>query len=120
MRTNNIVLEKSYLLALRTVQVIGQTNLSKGSYRFLFHQLMKSATSVGANVSEGVNGESKRDFIHKMFIAQKECAETIYWLRLIKDLELLDTPTLARLHKLASEILRILKSIILTSKKSLN
>lgn len=85
MKTGNIVQEKSYQFALN---IITTTRLLVDSQReyALSRQLLKSGTSIGANVEEAIGGQSKRDFIAKLSIAYKEARETKYWLRLIRDL----------------------------------
>ena len=80
-------------------------------------QLLKSGTSVGANVREAQNAESKMDFIHKLAIAQKECDETIYWLDLLEATEYISKDRHSKSSKKANEILKIIKSSILTTKQ---
>ena len=81
----------------------------------LDNQIFKAGTSVGANVREAQNAESKADFIHKMKISAKEADETEYWLLLCKHSQHLSTPTDDFLQKL-KEIQLILSKIISTSK----
>ena len=81
-------------------------------------QLLRSGTSVGANVREALNGESRADFIHKLAIAQKECDESMYWIELLKDSHYLNEKELNFLYPKAQSILKILKSIILSTKKN--
>ena len=85
----------------------------------LSKQLMKSGTSIGANAREAHNAETKKDFIHKMGIAQKECDETKYWLELLFETKYIEEKSYDFLYEHASEILKILRSIIITSKKNL-
>lgn len=82
------------------------------------HQLLKSGTSIGANIREAQNAESKADFIHKMKIAAKEADETKYWLELTKHSE--NYPFEEILLIQINEIVKILSKIIATSKKSSN
>jgi len=86
----------------------------------LSKQLLRSGTSVGANVREGQNAESKPDFVHKLAIAQKECDETMYWLELLKESEYLNEEEFISIHSEASELLKIIRSIIITTKKNNN
>ncbi|MFC2100398.1 four helix bundle protein [Bacteroidota bacterium] len=79
--------------------------------------MLKSGTSIGANVREAINAESKADFIHKLAIAQKECDETMYWLELLKETDYLNQDEFNEIYSESNEILKILKSIILTIKK---
>ena len=75
-------------------------------------QLIRSATSVGANFIEAKNGSSKRDFRNKVFISKKEASETLYWLRLLE--EFTDSEELKSLQKECKEIILILQKIINT------
>ena len=83
-------------------------------------QLLRSGTSVGAMVRESQNAESKNDFIHKLGIAQKECDETLYWLELIHESGFLDDEIFNKCYQHSQEVLKILKSIILSTKQNLN
>jgi four helix bundle protein len=78
-------------------------------------QLLASATSIGANVHEASAACSRKDFINKMTIANKEARESKYWLELVKSGELINTDV-SELLSLNDEIIKILTSIILTSK----
>ena len=80
--SENIVKSKSFAFAVRTVNFYKILNERKEF--ILSKQLLRSGTSVGANVREAINGQSKADFIHKLSISQKECDESIYWLELLK------------------------------------
>ena len=79
----NIIKEKSFKFAIRIVDLYKYLCEQKKEY-IMSKQLLWSGTSVGANIREGDNAESKQDFIHKLAIAQKECDETIYWLEMLK------------------------------------
>jgi four helix bundle protein len=81
-------------------------------------QLLRSGTSVGANVSEAQNAESTADFIHKMAIAQKEATETIYWLELLQATDFLTQSEFNSIHEDANSVLRIITAIIKTSKNN--
>ncbi len=78
----NIVKEKSFLLAIRIVRLYKYLKEEKKEY-VMSKQLMRSGTSVGANVRESEHAQSKADFISKLSIAQKEMNETLYWLCLL-------------------------------------
>ena len=84
MREDNLIVDKSYSFALKIVKVCRSL---AGEYndKVLARQLLKSGTSIGANIHEAVRGQSKSDFIAKMSIALKESYETEYWLSLLKD-----------------------------------
>jgi four helix bundle protein len=81
-------------------------------------QLLGSGTSMGALVSESEHAESKADFIHKLSIAQKECNESLYWLELLVETEYLNKDEFISLHHDGVEILKLLTSIIKTSKQA--
>ena len=82
------------------------------------NQLLKSGTSIGANVFEAQYSESRADFIHKMRIAQKDANETFYWLILCGKMD--DFPVQKEMTDLLNEIMAILSQIIITSRKNLN
>lgn len=85
----------------------------------LSKQLLRSGTSVGAMIREAQNAESKKDFIHKLAIAQKECDESIYWLELLKETKYLTEEEFSGLDLDATAILKMIRSSILTTKKNL-
>ena len=76
------------------------------------NQIFRSGTSIGANVIEAEDGESRADFRHKMSIALKECSETIYWLRLLRSGEYISEFQFRSIYGDANEIKAILISII--------
>lgn len=78
----------------------------------IINQLLRSATSIGANFIEAKNGSSKKDFRNKVFISKKEASETLYWLKLLEEFS--DSPQLFRLQKECQELVLILQRIITT------
>src|SRR3982751_4844842 len=78
----NITKDKSFAFAVRVINLEKYLRKTKRA-TVLSRQLLRSGTSVGANIREGYNAESDADFIHKLGIAQKECDETCYWLELL-------------------------------------
>ena len=82
-KEENLIREKSYKFALEMVKLYNFL-LMKNEY-VLSKQILKSGTSIGANVEESQAAQSKKDFISKLSIANKEARETLYWLRLLKD-----------------------------------
>jgi len=91
--------------------------LCEGKREFtLSKQLLRSGTSVGANIREAQNAESDMDFIHKLAIAQKECDETIYWLELLWKADYITEVEFTSVYSDANEILKMLRSAILTTK----
>ncbi|MFN2497956.1 MAG: four helix bundle protein [Pyrinomonadaceae bacterium] len=88
-----------------------------GVARTLSWQLLRSGTSIGANLEEAQAGQSKLDFISKNAIALKEARETIYWLRLLAASHIVSEKRLLDLQKEADELARIVGSIIVSAKK---
>ena len=110
----NIVKEKSYEFALKIVRLSQQLNDSR--QYVLGKQLLKSGTSIGANVEEALGAQSKRDFQHKISISYKEARETKYWLRLMRDSKVIDKKLSLSLLKDCEELLKIIGSILKTLK----
>jgi four helix bundle protein len=110
---------KSYLLAIQIVELYKRLSEQRKEY-VLSQQILKSGTSVGANVREAIQAESKADFIHKMCIALKENSETEYWLELLRDTNYLDEPTFDSLHRECEEVSKLLTAIIKSSKEKLS
>ena len=115
-KEKNLIVELTFDFALRIINYTGL--LEKNRKFILAAQLLKSGTSVGANVREAQNAESKSDFIHKMKIAAKEADETEYWLLLCD--KSTDYPDCKELLNDCSSIIRILSKIIASSKNKLN
>ena len=113
----NIVKQKSKLFAVRIVRLYQYLTDTKKEY-VLSKQLLKSGTSVGAMIYESEHAETKKDFIHKMSIAQKEINETIYWLDLLKETDYLLQEQFDSINNDAIELLKLITSIIKTSKQS--
>jgi len=116
--SENVIKTKSFQLAIAGVALYKFLVESKKEY-VMSKQFLRSVTSVGANVREGVNAQSKADFIHKLSISQKECDETLYWLELLKASDYLTESEFNPIHAQTTEVLKIIRSIIITSKKSL-
>jgi four helix bundle protein len=114
-----ILANKSFSLAIEIVQLYKYLVDEKREY-VMSKQLLRAGTSVGAIVRESQNAESKMDFVHKLGIAQKECDETLYWLELIQASGYPDEQKFKACYQQASEVLKILKSVILTTKQNLN
>ena len=112
---DNIVVQKSYAFALQIIQLY-KILIEKKEY-VLSKQVLRSGTSIGANIHEAVASVSKRDFIHKLGIALKEARETSYWLNLLKDSGYISNEEFNKLNNSCDEIIRILNSIILTTKE---
>ena len=80
---------------------------------------MRSGTSIGANVREADNAESKADFIHKMGIAQKEADETLYWIELLRETSYLTEKEFKSLYSNSEEIIKLIKRISISAKKNI-
>ncbi len=113
----NLILENSYELALAVIPLCRELQMKQHEY-VLSRQLMKSGTSVGSNVEEAQGGQSRADFLSKMSIAAKEARETHYWLRLIRDSELLSERPVAPVRDLAMEVRRVLTAIVKSTGES--
>ena len=83
------------------------------------NQLKRSCTSIGANIREAKYAESKKDFVHKMHIALKECNESIYWIEIIRSTIFSESKEIADLYNNCYSILRLLKASIKTAKNNL-
>ena len=110
---NNLILLKSFEFAKKVVQYTEK--LEEDRKYVIANQLLKSGTSIGANIKEAQNSESKADFIHKMKIAMKEADETEFWLFLCNELE--NYPNTEELLFEVFDILKITNKIISTTKK---
>ena len=119
MKEENIVKEKSYAFALRIVKAYKYLAEEKKEY-VLSKQLLRCGTSVGANIEEAIGGQSPKDFFAKLNISYKEARETMYWLRLLKDSDILSEKESDSLMKDCDELLKIIGTIIKTMKVKLN
>jgi four helix bundle protein len=109
--------ERTFEFALRIVKLCQELDSQPGVARTLSRQLLKSGTSVGANMEEAQAGQSKLDFISKNAIALKEARETVFWLRLLAVSKIVSAARLAGLQAEASELAKIIGSIIVSAKK---
>jgi len=112
----SILKDKSFEFALTVVQLYKALAETKREY-VLSKQLLRAGTSVGANIREAQNAESRADFVHKLSIAQKECDESLYWLELLHKSDYLDEAEFKEFHSKANELLKMLRSAILTTKQ---
>ncbi|MFV1883900.1 MAG: four helix bundle protein [Balneola sp.] len=118
MKEGNVVQIKSYEFALRVVRL----------HRFLVEnykeydisrQILRSGTSIGANIEEAIGGTTKRDFKHKLSISYREARESHFWIRLLRDSDYISKEQAASLLKDCDELLKILGTIIKTTKQTL-
>jgi four helix bundle protein len=114
--TGNPVREKSYAFALEIVRV--QKELLKSREYVLSRQLVRAGTSIGANVEEANAAQSRRDFAAKMAIASKEAREAHYWLRLLRDADMLAGERAGILLQNCEELIRLLTAIVKTAQQS--
>ena len=112
----NIIKDKTYQFALDIIRLY--KNMREQKEFILSKQLVRSGTSIGANVEEASAAQSKKDFISKMSIASKEARETNYWLRLFRDSHIYKHENLDQLIRDSEEIIKILTSIVKTSQNS--
>ena len=113
----NPVKEKSFRFAVRIVRLCKFLTEEKKDY-VISRQILRSGTSIGANVKEALQAESKADFIHKLSISLKEASETEYWLQLLKETEYLDQAAYDSMMADCVELLKLLTSIIKSSKQT--
>jgi len=119
MKTENIIQEKSYAFAIRIVKLYRHLTEKKQEY-VPSKQVLRSGTSIGANIEEGIGGQSERDFYAKVNIAYKEARETHYWLRILRDTGYLSAKEAKTILDDCSELLRIMVAILKTVKVKFN
>lgn len=115
MSKENVVREKSFAFSIRIIRMYQHLEKSH-KYFSLTKQVLRSGTSIGANIEEAIGGQSRADFLSKLNIAYKECRETSYWLKLLKETDYLKTKQFDSLYSDCDEIAKILYSIIHSTK----
>jgi four helix bundle protein len=110
------IVERTFAFAVRVVRLCQVLDEQPGVGRTLSKQLLRSGTSIGANIEEAQAAESRADFVHKYGIALKEARETHYWLRLLAASEVLPTASIAEIQQELVELMRILGAIIVSTK----
>lgn len=118
MTRENVVKSKSFAFAVRAVKLYKYLITDKREY-VMAKQVLRSGTAIGALYREAEQAESKRDFIHKMAIAQKECNETLYWLELLKETEFLTDTDFNSIHSDGVELIKLITSIIKSTKQNI-
>jgi four helix bundle protein len=113
---DNIIRNKSYNFAIRIVELYKYLKDNKREFT-LSRQILRSGTSIGANVEEAIGGQSKKDFISKLSIAYKESRETNYWLRILRDTNFITDKEFNSVTNDLNEVQKLLVSIIKTSKR---
>ena len=119
MKKENVVMGKSYTFALRIIKLYKYLVTEKKEY-VLSKQLLRSGTAIGALIKEGEHAQSKADFLNKMNVALKEANETEYWIELLRDSDYLSTTESLSILDDTSELIRLLISIVKTTKATLN
>lgn len=113
---NNPIKERSFKFALSIIKLYKKL---QGQNEFIISkQLLRSGTSIGANIEEATAAQSKKDFLHKMSIASKEVRETSYWLRLLKDGDLIKISVDEYLDEI-NQIIKIITKIVKTTSENL-
>ena len=111
----NVLKIKSFAFALRSIKCYQYLQQHKNEY-VLSKQLLRSGTSIGANIRESEHAQSKADFVHKLSIALKEVNESAYWLELLHQSGYLEEEEFNSIYNECIELLKMLTSIVKTSK----
>lgn len=118
MKSDNIILDKSFRFATKCVRLY-QRLIATSDNRVLATQLLKSATSIGANVREAVRSQSRNEFLAKMNIALKESYESEYWLELLHETDYLPTNDFKSIFSDCRDLTNIIARIIITTKENM-
>jgi len=110
----NIIQDKSFSFAVRVIKLYKYLTSNRSEY-VLSKQLLRSWTSVWANVEEALWWQSKKDFVNKISIAYKEARESLYWIKLLRETDYITESEFASLEKDIDEILKILSKIKISS-----
>jgi len=116
--SNNILVDKSFKFAVRIVKLYKYLCDEKKEF-ILSKQLLRSGTSIGANINESQEAQSKNDFISKLSISLKEARESKYWIELLKETDYLTKKEADNILEDLTEILKLLTSIIKTTKENI-
>lgn len=116
---NSIIYDKSFKFAIKTVNLYKYLCTKQKEY-VLSKQLLRSGTSIGANIREALEAQSKKDFIAKLYIAIKEASESKYWLELLIETKYIEQNSGQTMLQELTEIIKILNKIIKTTKQNLN
>jgi four helix bundle protein len=116
---DNIVYKKAFDFAIKIINVY-KNLIDQKRELVLSKQLLRSGTSIGANIREGIEGQSKKDFIAKLSISLKEANESEYWIELLVGTGYLEKAIAEKLLADVSEIIKLLNVILKTARKNLN
>ena len=119
MKADNIIQQKTFAFAIRIVNVYKHLKAEKKEF-VLSKQLLRSGTSIGANIEESIGGQSNKDFLSKISIAYKEARETVYWRKLLQATDYLSPQEAESLLTDAEEICKIIGKIQLTIKNRIS
>ena len=111
MSKDSILKQKSMAFSQRIVRLYQFLTREKQEF-VMSKQILRSGTSIGANISEAIYGSSRKDFIAKLYIAEKECAETLYWLELLNSCDYIPDSIYQSLDKDCQELLAMLSASI--------
>jgi four helix bundle protein len=112
----SVLNQKSFNFSVRIAKLYKYLMQKEKSYEPLYKQLLRSGTSIGANVSEAQSASTKKDFIYKLTISLKEARESQFWLKLLKETETINQQEFESLNKDCDELERLLTSSIKTAK----
>ena len=110
-RTKKDIVERSFKFGVEIVKMVNQLPKSPAGYA-IANQIVRSGTSVGANIEEAQDGLSKKDFIHSMNIALKEARETFYWLNILTESYLINKPSIEKIVDENIQLIKILTTIV--------
>ncbi len=116
MKNDNIIVDKSKVFALRIIKLYKYLTKEQCEY-VISKQILKSGTSIGANVKEAIRGQSKPDFYAKLNIALKEASETEYWLELLCESEYITKAQFESINEDCQEVIKLLVAITKTQNK---
>lgn len=115
LKNDNVVVIKSKKFALRIINMYKYLCESKKEYT-ISKQVLRSGTSIGANIKEAIRGQSKRDFYAKLYISLKEASETEYWLELLHESNYIFENDFISIYHDCQELIKLLVSITKTQK----
>ena len=118
-KEKNIIVEKSYAFSVRCVKLYKYLVEVKRN-ETIGKQLLRSGTSIGANVKEGIRGYSQADFAAKLSIAHKEASETEYWIELLRDTDYITGEQAKSMLSDCIEVIKLLTAIVKTAQENLN
>ncbi len=120
LKTENAILDKSKAFAIRIVRLYQYLTIDSEKKEYVMSkQILRSGTSIGANIRESRRAQSTKDFVTKLYVSLKEADETAYWLELLKETDYLTSPMFESLYVDCEELLKLLTSIIKTTQSNM-